>query len=115
MMDETAEIGATSIKMIHNLKDWKIGDEIVISSTDWNHINAERRIIKSITENSGKSIITFDEPLVHRHYSAVETYGNEKFPMRCEVGLLTRNIHIRGNPEDSTTSQYGAHLMIHGK
>jgi hypothetical protein len=30
------------------------------------------------------------------------------------VGLLTRNILIRGNPDDSITSEYGAHLMVHG-
>jgi hypothetical protein len=34
--------------------------------------------------------------------------------MRSEVGLLTRNIVIRGDPADSISSQYGAHLMIHG-
>jgi hypothetical protein len=104
MMDETAEIGATTIKMLHKLEDWLVGDEIVIASTDWNHIHSERRIIKTITTVSGKSVITFDQPLVYRHYSAVETYGSERFSMRCEVGLLTRNILIRGNPEDSIDS-----------
>lgn len=34
--------------------------------------------------------------------------------MRAEVGLLTRNVVIQGDPNDSITTQYGAHLMIHG-
>ena len=35
--------------------------------------------------------------------------------MRLEVGLLTRNILIQGSENDSIKSEYGAHLMIHGK
>ena len=49
-----------------------------------------------------------------RHYSALETYGGKDFPMRAEVGLLTRNIVIQGD-ENSVNNDYGAHLMIHGK
>ena len=33
--------------------------------------------------------------------------------MRAEVGLLSRNILFRGNPETSATNQYGAHIMLH--
>jgi hypothetical protein len=32
----------------------------------------------------------------------------------AEVGVITRNILIRGNPDDSLTTQYGGHLIIHG-
>lgn len=41
---------------------------------------------------NGKSVIKFTDSLKYRHYSAIEDYGGEKFPMKCEVGLLTRNI-----------------------
>ena len=34
-------------------------------------------------------------------------------PMSCEVGLLSRNVIYRGDPETSSTNQYGAHIMIH--
>lgn len=37
------------------------------------------------------------------------------FPMRAEVGLLTRNIRIQGDDEYSEKDRYGAHVMIHGK
>ena len=33
--------------------------------------------------------------------------------MRAEVGLLTRNVVYRGDPETSPTNQYGAHIMLH--
>ncbi len=47
------------------------------------------------------------------HYSADETYGSAIFPMRCEVGLLSRNVVIRGS-EDSLANQYGGHMMMMG-
>lgn len=33
--------------------------------------------------------------------------------MRAEVGLLTRNVIFRGDPETSNRRQYGAHIMLH--
>ena len=33
--------------------------------------------------------------------------------MRAEVGLLTRNIVFRGDPETTTMNQYGATIMLH--
>jgi len=33
--------------------------------------------------------------------------------MKAEVGLLTRNVLFRGDPETSNVNQYGAHIMIH--
>jgi hypothetical protein len=59
--------------------------------------------------------------LLYRHYSAVENYESPTvadgidFPMRAEVGLLTRNIKIQGDEEYSEKDHYGAHLMVHGK
>ena len=34
--------------------------------------------------------------------------------MRAEVGLLTRNIKMQGDPTSNLTS-YGSHLMLNGK
>jgi len=47
-----------------------------------------------------KKTIIVTTPFKFLHYSADETYGSSIFPMRCEVGLLTRNVVIRGS-EDS--------------
>lgn len=33
--------------------------------------------------------------------------------MRAEVGLITRNVLYRGDPETSSTNTYGAHIMLH--
>ena len=41
------------------------------------------------------------------------TFGGIDIPMKAEVGLLTRNVLFRGDPETSSANQYGAHIMIH--
>lgn len=34
--------------------------------------------------------------------------------MEAEVANLSRNVIFRGNPEDSITEKYGAHVKVHG-
>lgn len=67
--------------------------------------------VRTITAISGNTI-TIDSPLIYKHYSAVETYGTDQFPMKVEVGLLTRNIVIQG---EESAENYGGHTMIHGR
>ena len=95
LLTSTAAIGATSITVDDEV-DWRVGQEIIITSSHWNHLQTERRIIESVSGH----VITFNDPLIYRHYSAVETYGTELFPMKVEVALLNRNIVIQGNPQD---------------
>ena len=61
----------------------------------------------------GNPIITLDSALVYSHFAGVESVGSEGdfIEMRAEVGLLTRNIVIKGD-DDSESSEYGAHVMI---
>ena len=40
------------------------------------------------------------------------SYGGVEFPMRAEVGLLTRNVLFRGD-ETSAETRFGAHIMLH--
>ena len=35
--------------------------------------------------------------------------------MRAEVGLLTRNVIFRGDPETSERNKFGAHIMLHSE
>jgi hypothetical protein len=73
--------------------DWKVGEEIVIASTGWNHLESERRIIKTV--GADLMTITFDQELQYRHYSAVETYGTKSFPMRAEGTHLVISNYLK--------------------
>ena len=93
----TANSGSTSIELIFAVPDWKAGDEIVIASTSKSLRENEVRFIKSLS--NGNKTIHFDKPLEYMHVSIVQTFENwaEPIETRGEVGLLTRNVKIRGS------------------
>ena len=92
--------------------DWQVGEEIVVASTSFYHWEAERRTITAV---NGRTL-TVDKNFIYTHVATVETYGtNDRLPMIAEVGLLTRNIKMRGDDENSMVKEYGSHLMIMGQ
>lgn len=87
--------------------DWQVGETIVVASTSFFHYEAEQRTIKAI---SNRTIIV-DTPFKNKHVSVIESYGNDRLEMRAEVGLLSRNIKMMGDPT-SVFGKYGSHLML---
>ncbi len=107
----TATINPTDTTLtVADTIDWQVGEEIVVASTSFVHQEAERRTITAV---SGKTI-TVNAPFEFKHVSVVETHGSDKLAMQAEVGLLTRNIKMRGDDE-SELKQYGSHLMLTGQ
>ena len=98
---ETAETGSTSIDVL-DASNWRVGDEIVLASTDYNPRQAETRLIAGISGNT----LTLDQPLDYMHFGEI-TYGVDE---RGEVGLLTRNIKVQGSA-DAAASYFGGHIM----
>jgi hypothetical protein len=97
----TAEAGSTSIEVL-NAADWRVGDEIVLASTDYDPRQAERRAISAVRGN----MITLDEPLQYMHFGKITFDVDE----RGEVGLLTRNVRVQSSA-DSETTYFGGHIM----
>lgn len=103
-LETTAPAGSTSITLVNvggTNMDWQVGEEIVIASTDFVGRHAEKRTIASISNVDSNPVITFDTPLTYKHYAGVETYGTDTLEMRAEVGLLSRKVVYRGDPETS--------------
>jgi len=100
-LSATANAGATSIQVL-NAAQWKVGDEIVLASTDFDPRQAERRTITAISGNN----IKFSKPLDYMHFGKI-TYEVDE---RGEVGLLTRNIKVQASP-DAEQSFFGGHIM----
>lgn len=74
----------------------------MIAATSYNHEEAEERTIISVDRsNPNKPIVTLDRPLDFKHFAGFEKYKNQTFEMRAEVGLLSRNVVFRGDPETS--------------
>jgi cell migration-inducing and hyaluronan-binding protein len=100
-LSETAEAGSISIEVL-NAAGWRVGDEIVLASTDFNPRQAETRIVTAISGNK----LTLDKPLDYMHFGKITFDVDE----RGEVGLLTRNIKIQASP-DAEESFFGGHIM----
>ena len=97
----TAPAGSTSIDVL-NAAEWRVGDEIVLASTDFDPRQAERRTISAIRGNT----ITLDKKLDYMHFGKVTFDVDE----RGEVGLLSRNIKLQASA-DAEQSYYGGHVM----
>ena len=101
---KTAEAGSSSIEVL-NAAGWRVGDEIVLASTDFDPRQAERRTISAIRGNA----ITLDRKLDFMHFGKITFDVDE----RGEVGLLTRNIRIQASG-DAEQTFYGGHVMAMG-
>jgi len=112
---DTVLPGDSVIKLNHAV-DWKAGEQIAIASTSYDGREGEQRTIKSI-DNSDPNVpvLTLDQPLEFKHFAKTEWYGNEFIDMRAEVGLLTRNVKFRGDPETSAKNEYGATIFLHSE
>src|SRR5437763_13167802 len=100
-LSNTAAAGATSIEVL-NAAGWKVGDEIVLASTDYDPRQAERRAISAVSGNTS----TLDKKLEYMHFGKITFDVDE----RGEVGLLTRNIKLQASA-DAEQSFYGGHVM----
>jgi hypothetical protein len=100
-LSKTAEAGSRSIEVL-DAHGWRVGDEIVLASTDFDPRQAERRRITAISGNT----LTLDQPLQYMHFGKI-TFGIDE---RGEVGLLTRNILVQAS-EDAEQSYFGGHIM----
>ena len=110
MLNETANPGDSSIK-VEYATNWMVGDEIVIASTSDDMNQAEVRTISAVNGVQ----LELDRALQYRHYGEVQNFDNGqrnwKIDTRAEVGLLSRNIRIRGD-ENSQANRFGGHVMI---
>jgi hypothetical protein len=100
----TANAGSTSIQVL-NAAGWRVGDEIILASTDFDPRQAERRTIASIKGNT----LTLDRKLDYMHFGKITFDVDE----RGEVGLLTRNIKLQASA-DAEQSFQGGHVMAMG-
>ena len=106
---KTANSGDTVIEILEDVQ-WVSGDHIIITSTNYESLETEKRIIKNITNKT----ITLTEPLLYTHLSIEESVSGEskKYTMRGEVGLLSRNVKIIGAQyDDQEEEMFGARVI----
>jgi cell migration-inducing and hyaluronan-binding protein len=105
-LGSTAAVGATQITLQQS-PNWRVGDRIVLASTDFDPFQAEEVTISGISGSS----VTFETPLRYAHWGVIQSVSGVSLDERAEVGLLTRNITIQGDSA-SLTSGIGGHVMV---
>jgi len=112
-MATTATKGDSQITLDQEV-DWVAGDHIAIAPSSYERTEYEKRHIFDVDRtNPQKPVITLDKPLEFHHFAGIEYFEKTGIDMRCEVGLLSRSVVLRGDPETSGPNQYGANIFIH--
>ncbi len=104
----TAKKGDTVLTLTEN-PGWRVGDKIVLASSDFAHEQAEEFTINAITTNK----VNLNKAIKYLHWGQTHTYSGKVVDERAEVVLLTRNIKIQGNAASDTTG-FGGQVMVMG-
>jgi cell surface hyaluronidase len=105
-LSSTASAGSSQL-LLEGAPDWRAGDKLVVASTDFDPNHAEVVTISSV---SGPAV-TLAEALDFSHYGELQTIAGHLVDERAEVGLLTRNVLVRGDSSTSQEAGYGGHIM----
>lgn len=105
---KSAVKGATTLELT-DTPGWVSGDIVAIASSGRSQRNAERVTVSSVNGN----LVSFSPPLQFDHLASVKQYGEHTVDMRPEVGLLSRNIVIKGT-DTALSSRFGGHTMFMG-
>jgi hypothetical protein len=104
-----ADRNASAIEVEGYVGDWRTGEELVITSTDFDSEQAERRVIAGVSGTR----IALDRPLLHYHHggaaAGLETEHGRTVDLRAEVALVGRSITVEGS---ETADGFGGHLRV---
>ncbi|XP_073714529.1 fibrocystin-L [Misgurnus anguillicaudatus] len=96
-LSQTAQSGSSTLTLMDAVT-WKTGDEIVIASTGDRHSQRENELRRIASVSNDGRTLTLTEPLTYTHLGVSVTLPDGTvFEPRAEVGLLTRNIVVRGS------------------
>ena len=104
---ESVAVGDNQLVLDNNPTNWKVGDKIVLAPSGYDTFEAEELTITGVDGQT----LSFTPALNHAHYGELQEYEGKILDERAEVGLINRNITIRG-AADSFEKNYGGHIMI---
>lgn len=98
--------------------DWRVDDWVAIGTTSFSPFETEFNRIKQI--DSTRKVIVLEYPLTYYHFGGPDPEGkydagrdkNWGVDERAEVGLISRNIELRGNQSGSPDDHWGGETII---
>ncbi|XP_073734187.1 cell surface hyaluronidase CEMIP2 isoform X2 [Callorhinus ursinus] len=110
-------VDGVKLHLLDDVSSWKPGDQIVVASTDYSMYQAEEFTLLPCPECNRFQVKVKETPQF-LHMGEI----TDGVDMRAEVGILTRNVVIRGQMEDSCYAgnqcqffdydTFGGHVMI---
>ena len=99
----TADVDATELHLLKAVT-WKPGDQIILAPTGKSQREFEELTITGVS-NANKTL-QITPALRYKHISVVQTFdGIHRVETRAEVGLLTRNVRVRGSVHSEWTEK----------
>lgn len=111
---------------VEDARGWAPGDRVVVASTDYEQWEGTRGAAtardRQVEERTVVAVdggrLTLDAPLAFFHVGRAESVGGVVVDARAEVGRLTRNVVIEGDPATldpaSARHRFGGHVMAMG-
>ena len=98
--------------------DWRVDDWVAIGTTSFSPFETEFNRIKQI--DSTRKVVVLEYPLTYYHFGGPDPEGkfdaerdkNWGVDERAEVGLISRNIELRGNQSGSPDDHWGGETII---
>jgi hypothetical protein len=108
----TAAVGSTSI-VVNGAVDWRVGESIVISPTEYDASQLETVVISKVTAVAGgDSLVEFAPALRYLHSVAdIRSVTRGTGVLAATVGLLDRNVKILGE-YNTPADGYGGHIFV---
>jgi cell migration-inducing and hyaluronan-binding protein len=101
----TASAGAVQLQLERDV-DWTAGDRIVLAPTDFEPAQYDEAVVKEVVGRT----VTLEQPLRYRHWGELQRIAGRTLDERAEVGLLSRNVVVRGDEACAATG-YCAHVI----
>ena len=108
----TVEAGENVITLAEEV-DWQVGELVGVAPTGFDSREGEHRYITAVSAD--KKTLTLDRAFDYKHFAMIQEYGDKTIDTRAEIGLLSRNVRFRGDPETSGPNEYGATIFLHSE
>jgi hypothetical protein len=104
---ESAAAGATSLLLKDDAGSWRVGDRVVLATGGFDPRDSEVLTVTSVAGNR----IGISPALRNARAALVQTIEGRTLDQRPSIGLLSRNITIRGD-DASDAIAFGGHVMV---
>ena len=114
-LDQAVNAGDTTLVLAGEV-DWKVGDEVFVTSTSFVASEVDVALIQSTSTTDGKTTLVLDTALEYGHRAEKYNNGGKQYTLAAEVGLLTRSIRIEGTEfEGQSNSEFGGRVLVTGE